>query len=139
MRESTQEVSGTMVASEGHWGAAVECPSRGRRRAVLRGLRADFRWSGSQTVENSRGDRERRPSAGSREMFPSRPAEDRDAIHRRRRRYEQLQFAEERLRPLLKTKLAEVYWRVYAELHRVGREIVEGSGLESGGSRLDRE
>ena len=64
---------------------------------------------------------------------------DEDAIQRRCRRYEQLRFAEERLRPLQKTKLAEVYWRVYAELHRVGREIIEEGGLEAGGSRLDRE
>jgi hypothetical protein len=70
---------------------------------------------------------------------PSRlTAGDPDVI-RRRRRYAQLQHAEERLRPLQGTKLAEVYWRVYAELHRLGREIVEQSGLEAGGSRLDGE
>jgi hypothetical protein len=70
---------------------------------------------------------------------PSSPrAGDPDVI-RRRRRHAQLQHAEERLRPLQRTKLAEVYWRVHAELHRLGREIAEAGGLEAGGSRLDGE
>lgn len=73
-----------------------------------------------------------------REKGASPKAGDPDVI-RRRRRYAQLQHAEERLRPLQRTKLAEVYWRVYAELHRLGREIVDESGLETGGSRLDGE
>src|SRR3954451_17493127 len=110
MRERTREAMGTMVASEGDRAAAGGCSSRERRRSVLHGLRSDLRLSGSQTVENNRGDRDRRPSSNSREKPPSLPAEDRDATPRRCRRYEQLRFSEERLRPLQKTKLAEVYW-----------------------------
>jgi hypothetical protein len=66
-------------------------------------------------------------------------SEAQEAIARRRRRYAQLRHAEARLRPLQTTKLAEVYWRVHAELYRIGREIIELSGLDAGGSRLDGE
>ncbi|WP_406694933.1 hypothetical protein V5E97_28220 [Singulisphaera sp. Ch08] len=139
LREGPREAAGTiMVESERDRAAAGGCSSRGRRRAVLHGLRSDLRGNGSHTLESIRGDLHRRLSTSSREQSPGLVAEEPDAIHRRRRRYEQLRFSEERLRPLQKTKLAEVYWRVYAELHRVGREIAE-EGLKVGGSRLDRE
>lgn len=143
MRTNTRQAMGTLVEPEGARAAAGGCLSRGMRRTVVLGLRSDLRLSGVHTVENNRGDcdrdLDRRPSTNSSESALSLRFQNRDAIDRRRRRYEQLQFAEERLRPLIKTKLAEVYWRVYAELHRVGREIVDESGLDAGGSRLDRE
>ncbi|SIO58262.1 hypothetical protein SAMN05444166_5612 [Singulisphaera sp. GP187] len=108
---------------------------------MLHGLRSELRLSGNDTVENVRGDHDhdRGAATSPREDALGLGAEDRDAIQRRRRRYEQLQHAEGRLRPLQKTRLAEVYWRVHAELHRVGREIVEERGLEAGGSWLDCE
>lgn len=53
------------------------------------------------------------------------------------RRYEQLRYAEERLRPLVKTRLAGVYWNVYAEFHRLGREILQESAIGAEAMRRD--
>lgn len=154
MRASTQEGSATWVASERDRAATMgSAVSPGRRRILLCGQRADLRWGGGPLLENGRGERDRRPARVVRPDPPCLQAEERLATSEqplplplpmppppdRRRRYEQLRHAEERLRPLQKTKLAEVYWRVHAEFSRICREIAEESGGARGGTWLDRE
>ena len=64
MSESTREDSNPVAGarSERDRGTGLGCSSRERRRTVLSGVRSDFRWSGSDPVDNIRNDRGGRPA-----------------------------------------------------------------------------
>jgi hypothetical protein len=50
------------------------------------------------------------------------------------RRLEQLRFAEKRLRPLRRTRLAGTYWQVYEEMNRVAWTLYREERARLGGA-----